>query len=113
MLRLGTGHSLSLICQPTSEDMKLYINNNNNGGHRAQELCESRRGHPGLRVPNKPYGTEPEDGSHHTDSLWTRAHGISRTACLRKWVTAMAIATNIQEAKTITSITLIRVFRTE
>ena len=21
----GTGHSLSLICQPTSEDMKLYI----------------------------------------------------------------------------------------
>ena len=23
--RFGTGHSLSLICQPTSEDMKLYI----------------------------------------------------------------------------------------
>ena len=22
---IGTGHSLSLICQPTSEDMKLYI----------------------------------------------------------------------------------------
>ena len=22
---LGTGHSLSLICQPTNEDMKLYI----------------------------------------------------------------------------------------
>ena len=22
---LGTGHSLSVICQPTSEDMKLYI----------------------------------------------------------------------------------------
>ena len=22
---IGTGHSLSLICQPTSEDVKLYI----------------------------------------------------------------------------------------
>ena len=22
---IGSGHSLSLICQPTSEDMKLYI----------------------------------------------------------------------------------------
>ena len=26
MLRpIGTGHNLSLICQPTSEDMKLYF----------------------------------------------------------------------------------------
>ena len=79
--------------------MKLYIsNNNNNRGHRAQELCESRRGRPGLPVPNKPYGTEPEDGSHHTDSLWTRSHGIGRTACLPKWVTAMAIVININRA---------------
>ena len=25
-------------------------------GQRVQELCESRGGHPGLPVPNKPYG---------------------------------------------------------
>ena len=36
-----------VICQPTSEDMKLY-NIIINALHRAQELCESRGGRPGL-----------------------------------------------------------------
>ena len=28
----------------------------NSDSHRAQELCESRGGRPGLPVPNSPYG---------------------------------------------------------
>ena len=33
----GIGHSLSLICQMTSEDIKHQLNNNNNVHHRARE----------------------------------------------------------------------------
>ena len=37
----------------TSEDIKHQLNNNN---IRAQELCESLGGRPGLPVPNDPCG---------------------------------------------------------
>ena len=35
---------------------KATLSPNSEQGHRAQELCESRGGHPGLPVPNNPYG---------------------------------------------------------
>ena len=44
---LRTGHNLSPICQPTSEDIKLYIIIIA-CTLRAQELCESRGVRPGL-----------------------------------------------------------------
>ena len=45
----GIGHNLSLICQMTSEDIKHQLNNNNNiEWNRAQGLCKSRGGRPGL-----------------------------------------------------------------
>ena len=46
-----TGRSLSLICQPTSEDIKQHRKTQLS---RAQELYESRSGRPGLPVLNKP-----------------------------------------------------------
>ena len=55
---LRTGHSLSLVCQPTSGDIKLYIIiiERKSVAELGQELCESGGGRPGLPVPNKPYG---------------------------------------------------------
>ena len=41
------GHSLSLICQPTPEDIKLRIIIIM-AASRVEELCESRGGRPGL-----------------------------------------------------------------
>ena len=49
----GIGHNLSLICQVTSEDIKHQLTTS---GPTPQELCESRGGRPGLRVPNSSYG---------------------------------------------------------
>ena len=45
--------SPSLISLMVSVDVKQHFNENRD---RAQELCESRGGHPGLPVPNSPYG---------------------------------------------------------
>ena len=42
--------SPSLIVLTVSVHVKQHLNN------RAQELCESRGGRPGLPVPNSPYG---------------------------------------------------------
>ena len=41
-----TGLSLSLICQPTSEDIKQH--DRTAYFYKVQELCESRGGRPGL-----------------------------------------------------------------
>ena len=45
----GIGLSLSLICQPTSEDIKHH-DLPKSAGLIVQELCESRGGRPGLSV---------------------------------------------------------------
>ena len=55
----GIGHSLSLVCQMTSEDIKhqlIIIIIINKKKIRVQELCASRGGRPGLPIPNNPYG---------------------------------------------------------
>ena len=46
----GIDLSLSLICQPTSEDIKHRFIIIIRRTHRVQELCESRGGRPGLSV---------------------------------------------------------------
>ena len=43
----------SLILYTVSVDVEQTLNETI---HRAQELCESRGGRPGLPIPNSPYG---------------------------------------------------------
>ena len=47
------GHSLSLICQPTSEDIKIRIIIST-AESRVEELCKSRGGRPGLPILTSP-----------------------------------------------------------
>ena len=48
--------SLSLTVLKVSVDLKATFKADDKAVIRAQELCESRGGRPGLPVPNSPYG---------------------------------------------------------
>ena len=48
--------SLSLMVLMASVDVKQHWTELKDRCNRAQELCESRAGHPGVPVPNSPYG---------------------------------------------------------
>ena len=67
-VKVAIGGSLSLMVLRVSVDVKQHWTWTQT--HRAQELCESRGGHPGLPVPNSPYGLCGREAALNVNFLW-------------------------------------------